>query len=263
MAFTATQKVFMFEDQTLAIFKDARDTLPFYDPYNYLPRLLYHSDLDYIRIVDERTFNINLPSRQNFKDAAATYKLYQHGRGGFPFVLGSLPVGGKPCVFAGSVPVQLGAGTTNVGPRGFARWLSLGADDTWVYVHEYVVNNWNNNTAYGGYSAITVPVTVWMTSEMLEGGADIPPPDTGTLFVLSDYLSMGNGKFDSRNRFIRKVTNPADKTINMGSGQLLGVSTTVGGQAAWAWKCGDASVQSVNTGLSPPSGFNIGIAAAI
>lgn len=151
-----------------AIWSGAGDRAPFDNPLANLSRVKFHSDLNYIQVIDERTFNVGLPARSDFKDANQTYPLYQHGRGGVPFVLGKLNIGGQPVAFCGSVPVQVGAGTTSGSgsPRGFARWVSLGADATWVYLYEYVVNNWNNSSAYGSYAALALPVTVWMTSEI-------------------------------------------------------------------------------------------------
>lgn len=149
-----------------AIWTGEGDTAPFDNPLGNLGRVKFHSDLNYIQVIDERTFNVSCPARQNVKDATQIYPLYQHGRGGIPFVLGKLTVNGNPVAFCGSVPVQIDP-LTFTHPRGFARWLTLGADATWVYVYEYVVNYWPNASNYGEYPAITVPVTVWMTNEIL------------------------------------------------------------------------------------------------
>jgi hypothetical protein len=150
-----------------AIWTGEGDTAPFDDPLNNLGRVKFHSDLNYINVIDEQTFNVSLPARSNFKDVSHIYPLYAHGRGGIPFVLGKLTVGGEPVAFCGSVPIQMGLKYNNNTISGFARWLSLGADATSVYVYEYAVNEWSNSSFWGEYPAITVPVTVWMTNEIL------------------------------------------------------------------------------------------------
>lgn len=154
-----------------AIWNGETDTAPFDNPLGNLGRVKFHSDLNYIQIIDEKPFNIALPARANFKDTNQIYPLYAHGRGGIPFVLGKLDVGGQPVAFCGSVPVQINSSTTADGatkrPQGFARWLSLGADASYVYLYEYIVNYWASNTTYSSYPAITIPISILMTSELL------------------------------------------------------------------------------------------------
>lgn len=77
-------------------------------------------------------------------------------------------------------------------------------------------------------------------------------------FHLGDYFSIGNGQFDSRYRFFRRVVNAADRNLYMSSGPTIAINPTVGGQAGWRWQCGPATVVS-NTLVSAPSGFNFGI----
>ncbi len=155
-----------------AIWTGGEDTAPFDNPYGNLARLKFHSDLNYIQIIDERTFNVPLPARTNFQSAAPSYPLYAHGRGGFPFVLGSILVSGQPCAFTGSVPIQPNRDYKGGLTSGFARWISLGADATYVYLNEYCVSLYTKdvegNVFAGSYPAITIPITVWMTNEILQ-----------------------------------------------------------------------------------------------
>jgi hypothetical protein len=156
-----------------AIWKGKEDRLPFDDPLNHLDRLLFHSALDYTQIIDTQIFNVNLPARTNaFTEAEASYPLYQHSKAGYPVILGSVPVNGQPCMFAGSIPIQqpgLSFSTSNPSQyAGYARFISLGVDATWVYVYEYCVNFYSNSNSRGQYPALTVPVTVFMTNELFE-----------------------------------------------------------------------------------------------
>jgi hypothetical protein len=156
-----------------AIWKGKEDLDPFNDPLNHLDRLLFHSALDYTQIIDTQIFNLVLPARTNaFTEAEASYPLYQHGKAGYPVILGSVPVNGQPCMFAGSIPIQVpGFNFSTTRPQdyaGYARFISLGVDGTWVYVYEYCVNYYSNSDYHGVFPAITVPVTVFMTDELFE-----------------------------------------------------------------------------------------------
>jgi hypothetical protein len=163
---------FRVSDNKAAIWDGEQDYNPFWDPQNNLGRVKFHSDLDYINIISESSFNVTLPTRNNVQQATQSYPLFQHGRGGYPFVLGKVTVNGQPCAFTGSVPIQreaLPPGTSlNGWAPGFCRWISLGADNVWVYVYEYTVAYWSNANFHAYFPQITVPVTVWMTNEILQ-----------------------------------------------------------------------------------------------
>lgn len=145
------------------------DDLPFTDPLNHLDRVKFHTDLDYIRVIEERSLTLSLPLRSNFQSAVASYPLFSHGRAGFPFILGKVNVNGIPVAFTGTVPVQMGVSVGgSVAPRHFGRWLSLGADATDVIVHEYAVAEWATSSVYTQYDAIDLDITVYVTDEILE-----------------------------------------------------------------------------------------------
>jgi len=150
-----------------AIWTGAGDTLPFDNPNGNLARVKFHSDLQYIKIIDTRTFNVTLPSFVSPYERVADYTLYAHGRPGQPYVLGQVNVNGVPAGFTGSVPVAFGVltgGPAVAGKPGiFGRWLTLGADATNVIVHEYSVLGLGEVM-----SAVTIAVTVFMTDEILE-----------------------------------------------------------------------------------------------
>jgi hypothetical protein len=77
-----------------------------------------------------------------------------------------------------------------------------------------------------------------------------------TKFHLGSYFQLG--PFDSRHRYVRRVANPADKTINTCDGPTIGI--TAGGSAVWTWQCNSVRVDPFGSG---PTGFNTPINAAL
>ncbi|WP_072389903.1 hypothetical protein [Hyphomicrobium sp. CS1GBMeth3] len=170
------------------------DDDPFNDPLDHLSRVKYHSELGYPKVISEWTGNVNFTARTSWNpgDGGAvngwrtsdsvrvvTHNLFAHGLSGQPWVLGSVNIGGVDVAFTGSVPVQMGvrSSSSSGAPSGdgknpWARWVTLGADGTNVALFEYcVVGRWasgGNANASGIYMpAITLPVTVWVTDEIL------------------------------------------------------------------------------------------------
>lgn len=76
------------------------------------------------------------------------------------------------------------------------------------------------------------------------------------------YFRIGD-KFDSRNRYVRKVANAADKTLNMCRGQTIALNVTTGGQAGWRWQCNSATRASNTPVAAPGTGFNTGLNVTI
>ncbi|WP_414461832.1 hypothetical protein [Hyphomicrobium sp. DY-1] len=74
-------------------------------------------------------------------------------------------------------------------------------------------------------------------------------------FHLGAYFSIGNGQFDSRYRFFRRVVNAAERNLYMSSGPTIAINPTSAGQAGWRWQSGPATMAS-NTLVGVPSGFN-------
>jgi hypothetical protein len=155
----------------VAVWDGEGDTLPFDNPLGNLSRVKFHSDLSYIKVILEQTVTVNLPAIANVLQGTASYTLFAHGQAGFPFVLGKLDsVDGSPTLFTGSVPVQFGTGGA-IGFGYYGRWVSLGADATNVYLHEYYVCTGFSGGApltYETYPALALPVTVYVTDEILE-----------------------------------------------------------------------------------------------
>ena len=156
----------------VAIWDGHTNTDPFDNPLassSVLNRVKFHSSLDYIRVVATLSATINLPARSNFQSATASHTVGAHGQSGQPFVLGMLPVNGVNVGFTGSIPVQMGQWNAGSTPGIYGRWLTLGADETNVIVYEYAVAQWVNSSSNGyyKYDAISVPVTVYITNELL------------------------------------------------------------------------------------------------
>ncbi len=150
----------------VAIFDNAAGDAPLTAPLSNLSKIKFHSDLDYISVIDVRTVTLSLPARSNFQQATASYTLFSHGRPGQPFVLGKLNVNGVPVGFTGSVPVHQGV-ASNGQPGNFGRWLALGANATSVIVHEYCVAGWANSDFHDTYPAMSIPITIYVTDELL------------------------------------------------------------------------------------------------
>lgn len=152
MAFT-----FRAEAGKVAIYDRASGDGPFTNPLGYMPRVKFHSDLDYIQIIKTIKSSVVLPQRSAGADGAYITSFTNgpaHGVSGMPLVFGYLTMAGGNVAFAGSVPIQNVSGGT--------RFISLGASPTRLIFNE-VVN------IYGGSSvpAIRVYYTVFITDEVL------------------------------------------------------------------------------------------------
>lgn len=165
------------------------DDEPFSDPLDHLDRVKFHSELGYPKVISEWSDDVTFTARTTWNGSSwtttqgtrvVTHNLFAHGRSGQPWVLGSINVDGVDVAFTGSVPVQLGVRSTDssgapIGPTflcPWARWVSLGADDTNVSLFEYCVVGWQASGASANHSQvympeITLPVKVWVTDEIL------------------------------------------------------------------------------------------------
>lgn len=126
----------------VAIWTGGTDLAPFNNPLANMGRVKFHSDLNYIRVVQTLDRVVVLPAIPSTgsggSDAGArvaTYNLGPHGQGRTPFIVGVLTVGGVPMAFTGSVLVHSTDGDA------FGRFIALGADSTSIYVHEYSVQS--------------------------------------------------------------------------------------------------------------------------
>lgn len=78
-----------------------------------------------------------------------------------------------------------------------------------------------------------------------------------TLEITSTFMSFGDGLFDSRNRYMRKVTSSPTLVIPDGATIVCNAETISGNQYSfWRWRVGSATFASAETnpyGKTPPS----------
>lgn len=140
-------------DGKVAIYTGSDDA-PMDDPLGNMSRVLFHSDLLYPKIVMEVSGTLSLPARGANETNRTQHLLFGHGLPGTPMVIGYAILDGIRVGLCGSVPVQMA-------PRGWARWLSLGATGTHVVMGEMWFSD--NGQGFGG---IAIPWTVYVTDTM-------------------------------------------------------------------------------------------------
>lgn len=167
---------FNARDGKVAIYEDA-DDLPFTNPTAHLGRVKFHSDLDYIKIIDVRDYTVNLPAIPSTGSGQGSggrvglrtnlYTLGAHGRPGIPFVIGEFTVGANKILSSGSIPVaQITNGLS--GPvENYARFLALGSDATNVTCYEYAVQWGFVGGSWDERPAASIPVRVYITDLLL------------------------------------------------------------------------------------------------
>ena len=122
----------------IAIYTYSGSDAPFTSPLSNIPSLLFHSDLRSISITSVVTGSVTLSAHSANTSGRQAYTLFAHGKGGTPYVEGRLTSPAYPLV--GSVPVETQS-------QGYARLVHLGADATYVYLHEIYAAE--QSTAYG------------------------------------------------------------------------------------------------------------------
>lgn len=167
------------------------DDAPFNDPLSNLSRVLFHSDLLYPPIVAEVSGTVNLPARGQNSVGWAGHNLFAHGRSGTPLVIGYVIVSGQRRRIAGSYPVQRNS-------RGWARWISIGADTTNVKMAE----GWfsPNSNVGGGYGATSLSWRVFVLDTTFEA---TPELSSEGVYISETDFRAGRGKFDARKRYLR------------------------------------------------------------
>lgn len=153
---------------------------PFFDPLDHLDVLKFHSDLDYIKVIDEVDVTLSLPARTGAYNSSwgytcsqatwnVTHTLFSHGRPGQPLIFGAGTIGGVARGFNGSLPVQQGLYRNNtIAP--WVRWVTIGADNTAVRAFEYLVVGTfyreSGNWSLIRFPAISIPIRTWVTDEL-------------------------------------------------------------------------------------------------
>ena len=251
---TGKVAIFTIDDST------PNDRAPLDAPNSYLSRLLFHSDLQYPRIVYKISSTLALPSRSaNVDQTTATHTLFPHGLSGQPLVLGVITgISGNPVPLAGSVPYQ-------IDQYGFGRWLSLGSDATNVKIAESYVTHRS-----GGISSETISYTVWVTDFLLDRSTPMPTPTSEMLFIDPSRFRAGGGKFNASNRYIRTAHSGKEFAVVQGPSVTLQPVGSIGASVSrWRYSVDGYAVQQTNAdggnqGPLPVSGlsFDASVVAA-
>lgn len=140
----------------VAIYSGADDA-PMGAPLSNIARLSYHSGLDYISVVTDRTGSqpVQLAKRKRNTRGTATTKLFSHGRVGVPLVFGAFRIGGDWISSAGGIPIQQTHGT--------CRWITIGANASDVFLQEQWAASGDMD-----FKAMSVAWRVWVTDERLD-----------------------------------------------------------------------------------------------
>lgn len=164
-------RVFRIANGMYAIWEGEYDDLPFTDPLDHLDRVIDHSLLDKVRIVDIKDFTLNIPAiaQGSTTEKSASYTLGAHGRAGQPWIIAELTISGHRIAITGSVPVQIQASTYHGDPYG--RWIGIGVDATNIIVHEYAVQAGRGGSGlaayFNGRAAQSFPIRVYISDIML------------------------------------------------------------------------------------------------
>lgn len=85
-----------------------------------------------------------------------------------------------------------------------------------------------------------------------------------TLQITGSYLSINEGQFDSRDRFVRQPASSASATFWMTQGPNMAIRVlkdSGGWTVFWRWECGPRSVTQfspyTNNTYAPASGFAV------
>lgn len=217
----------------------------FSDPFSDITRVKFHSDFNYISVTDTVTGQVTLPAVSawtGFPTAPSsgqrynTYQLFAHGLSEQPFVVGRIldfPSVGENLALSGSVPIQ---GNN----YGFARWLTLGADETHVLLHEQTITHVDS-----GIAAITLDYEVQvsdLTVESFNGDA----PGGEVLKITPNRMILGEGRFDSDKKYVKKAT-VSDEQMRLVGGKTIDIEYYVHnygpganfGTVIWKYSNGD------------------------
>lgn len=201
----ATGKVAIYTVEDTAI-----DDAPFTAPLSNLSRVEFHSDLDYVRVNSVQTGTLNLPSRAKGFPVTARHNLFAHGLGYQPMVMGyaeldstyTLSLLGSVILYGSNDFFTVGS---NPGADGWFRSVQLGADTTYVYLHEYSLLP-RSGTTRPDFPAQTLDWTVMVTSRNMDSstGNDNTASHPSNLYISPSRVVFGRGKFDTDYRHIKK-----------------------------------------------------------
>lgn len=124
----------------VAIYEDSDDN-PWSDPLTYKSRVHFHSSLHYPARVSVVTGTYNFAAITGgapIRIGVSSATLFTHGLGFTPLVEGKwlgIGTGGADVPMCGTIPVQQASGLA-AGYNSMARWVTIGADATNVYLHQ-------------------------------------------------------------------------------------------------------------------------------
>lgn len=204
---TATRKL-KYSGGTLAVYQVdslAIDDAPFTAPLSNLSRVEFHSDLDYLAIASIQTGTLSLPSRSGTTAGTYRHNLFAHGLGYQPLVMGHLVnFEGYNTPLLGTTPIRTPIDRVLPATQADIRTVQLGADSTYVYLHEYMLLVSTSLT----YPAVDIDWRVMVTTRNMDSstGNDNTVSSPYALFINASRVIIGQGKFDTDRSHIKKAT---------------------------------------------------------
>jgi hypothetical protein len=204
---TATRKL-KYSGGTLAVYQVdslAIDDAPFTAPLSNLSRVEFHSDLDYLAIASIQTGTLSLPSRSGTTAGTYRHNLFAHGLGYQPLVMGHLVnFEGYNTPLLGTTPIRTPIDRVLPATQADIRTVQLGADSTYVYLHEYMLLVSTSLT----YPAVDLDWRIMVTTRNMDSstGNDNTVSSPYALFINASRVIIGQGKFDTDRSHIKKTT---------------------------------------------------------
>jgi len=213
------------------------------DPLNNLELTIFHPALRYPGVVQVLSGTLSLAAGPPSSPAPvrkSDHVLAAHGQAGRPMVMGKLSFGSETVHWAGTVPVQqyylppssFPAWANK--PGGWARWLTLGADDTNIICVELC------NGEASALPAMTVDWEVLIFDRNLD--EDLPEGDTLVFRNTEGPVEIitPKGTFSTAKRYLR--LDASGFAAAFGKTTQIRWNGTVGGSiyniCTWRWTLG-------------------------
>lgn len=195
-----TGKVAVYIVDDLAI-----DDSPFTAPLSHLDKVEFHSDLDYLAISSIQTGTLSLPSRSGTTPGTYRHNLFAHGLGYQPLVMGHLvSFEGYSTPLLGTTPIRTPIDRVLPATQADIRTVQLGADATYVYLHEYMLLVSTSLT----YPAVDLDWRVMVTTRNMDSstGNNNTVTHPSNLYISGSRVVFGQGKFDTNRSHIKKAS---------------------------------------------------------
>lgn len=154
----------------------------------------FHSDWLYPNVIGaDRAGVVNIPAIPSNAMQNLLVNLFAHGQAAPPMVFGHIVVNGNNI----ALPCMLSRNTYS------PTFISLKVDATNVYLASYGIGR-----AGVGATAVNVSYVVRVTNCLTTGPVPAGSPSLPAFrwYAAENYLQMGNGKIDSRLRYIKKAS---------------------------------------------------------